>query len=105
MLKLIGRILEPTSGQVHVEGRVSALIELGAGFHPDLTGRENIFLNGALLGLSRSEMQERYDEVVEFSELGRFIDVSAQATLASRVEEEDHAQWLVDTMLARVGRR
>ncbi len=74
-LKLMGRILEPTSGQVQVEGRLSALIELGAGFHPDLTGRENIFLNGSLLGLSRSDMQARYDEIVEFSELGRFIDM------------------------------
>jgi ABC-type polysaccharide/polyol phosphate transport system ATPase subunit len=74
-LKLISRILEPTAGQVQVEGRVAALIELGAGFHPDLTGRENIFLNGSLLGLSRAEMQERYDEIVAFSELGRFIDM------------------------------
>ncbi|MFQ5857339.1 MAG: ABC transporter ATP-binding protein [Anaerolineae bacterium] len=74
-LKLMSRILEPTAGHVQVEGRVSALIELGAGFHPDLTGRENTFLNGSLLGLSRSEMQQRYDEIVEFSELRRFIDV------------------------------
>lgn len=74
-LKLMCRILEPTAGQVRVEGRVAALIELGAGFHPDLTGRENIFLNGSLLGLTRAEMEMRYDEIVEFSELGRFIDM------------------------------
>lgn len=74
-LKLMSRILEPTAGHVQVEGRVSALIELGAGFHPDLTGRENIFLNGSLLGLSRSEMQHRYDGIVAFSELERFIDM------------------------------
>jgi len=74
-MKLMSRILEPTAGQVRVEGRVAALIELGAGFHPDLTGRENIFLNGSLLGLSRSEMEQRYDEIVDFSELGRFIDM------------------------------
>ncbi len=74
-LKLMSRILEPTSGQVRTEGRISALIELGAGFHPDLTGRENVFLNGSLLGLSRSEMEARYDEIVEFSELERFIDI------------------------------
>ena len=74
-LKLISGILQPTSGRVEVEGRLSALIELGAGFHPDLTGRENIFLNGSLLGLSRKEMQARFDEIVEFSELGRFIDM------------------------------
>jgi len=75
VLKLIGGILQPTSGRVEVEGRLAALIELGAGFHPDLTGRENIFLNGSLLGLSRREMQARFDEIVEFSELGRFIDM------------------------------
>jgi lipopolysaccharide transport system ATP-binding protein len=74
-LKLMSRIFEPTSGRVAVEGRLSALIELGAGFHPDLTGRENIFLNGSLLGLSRAEMRDRYDEVVDFAELGRFIDM------------------------------
>lgn len=74
-LKLMSRILEPTSGQVRTEGRISALIELGAGFHPDLTGRENVFLNGSLLGFSRSEMEARYDEIVAFSELGRFIDM------------------------------
>lgn len=74
-MKLMSRILEPTAGHVQVEGRVAALIELGAGFHPDLTGRENIFLNGSLLGLSRSEMEQRYDEIVDFSELERFIDM------------------------------
>jgi lipopolysaccharide transport system ATP-binding protein len=74
-LKLMSRIFEPTSGRVAVEGRLSALIELGAGFHPDLTGRENIFLNGSLLGLSRAEMRDRYDDVVDFAELGRFIDM------------------------------
>ena len=74
-LKLIGRILEPTSGKIKINGQISALIELGAGFHPDLTGSENIFLNGSLLGLDRSEMESRYDEIVEFSELQRFIDM------------------------------
>jgi len=74
-LKLISRILEPTSGAVSVNGRVSALLELGAGFHPDLTGRENIFLNGSVLGLSGKEMRQRFAEIVDFSELGRFIDM------------------------------
>jgi ABC-type polysaccharide/polyol phosphate transport system ATPase subunit len=75
VLKLITRILEPTSGQVVVQGQVSALIELGAGFHPDLTGRENIYLNGSLLGFSRKEMKAKFDSIVEFSELEKFIDV------------------------------
>jgi lipopolysaccharide transport system ATP-binding protein len=74
-LKLIARILEPTSGRVTVNGRVSALLELGAGFHPDLTGRENVFLNGAVLGIRRAEMQARFDDIVSFAELERFIDM------------------------------
>ena len=73
-LKLISRILEPTSGSVSVRGKVSALLELGTGFHPDLTGRENIFLNGSLLGISRKEMSRRYEQIVEFAELKEFID-------------------------------
>lgn len=74
-LKLMARILEPTSGSIRVNGRVSALLELGAGFHPDLTGRENIFLNGALLGLNRDDIERHFDEIVEFSELESFIDM------------------------------
>lgn len=75
ILKLISRILEPTQGDIRVNGRLSALLELGAGFHPDLTGRENIYLNGSMLGLSCSEMDAHYDDIVEFSELDRFIDM------------------------------
>jgi lipopolysaccharide transport system ATP-binding protein len=73
-LKLISRILEPTSGSVSVRGKVSALLELGAGFHPDLTGRENIFLHGALLGLPQKEIEARYEDIVDFAELREFID-------------------------------
>ena len=73
-LKLISRILEPTSGSVSVKGKVSALLELGTGFHPELTGRENIFLNGSLLGIPRKEMVERYQAIVDFAELHEFID-------------------------------
>ncbi|MDO8674474.1 MAG: ABC transporter ATP-binding protein, partial [Dehalococcoidia bacterium] len=74
VLKLMSRILEPTSGKVTVFGKISALLELGAGFHPDLSGKENIFLNGSLLGLSRKEMSRKYEEIVEFSEIRHFID-------------------------------
>jgi lipopolysaccharide transport system ATP-binding protein len=74
ILKIISKVTQPTTGTVTVNGRVSALIELGAGFHPDLTGRENIYLNGAILGMSRQEIRKRFDEIVEFSELEEFID-------------------------------
>lgn len=74
ILKLLANITKPTSGQLTVNGKLSALIELGAGFHPDLTGRENIFLNGTILGLSRQEIKRHFDEIVDFSELERFID-------------------------------
>ncbi len=74
-LKLIARILEPTSGEIEVTGRVSALLALGAGFHPDLTGRENVFLSGAIMGFPRPLIRQRLDDIVAFSELERFIDV------------------------------
>ena len=73
-LKLISRILYPNSGSVSVRGKVSALLELGSGFHPDLTGRENIFLNGSLLGMGRKEMEDLYERIVDFAELGPFIE-------------------------------
>ena len=75
LLKLITGILEPTSGDVITNGRIASLLELGAGFHPDLTGRENIFLNGSVYGLSRRQMLRRLDEIIDFTELGDFIDV------------------------------
>lgn len=75
MLKIISGILTPTKGRVFVNGSIAPLIELGAGFDYDLTGRENIFLNGAILGHSRKTMLEKYDEIVDFSELKDFIDV------------------------------
>jgi lipopolysaccharide transport system ATP-binding protein len=74
ILKLLSKITVPTSGSIKVNGQLSALIELGAGFHPDLTGRENIYLNGTILGLKRGEIERRFDEIVAFSELERFID-------------------------------
>jgi len=75
VLKLATRIIEPSAGKIAVNGRVSALLELGAGFHPDLTGRENVYLNGSILGFSRAEMDCIFDDIVDFSEMARFIDV------------------------------
>jgi ABC-type polysaccharide/polyol phosphate transport system ATPase subunit len=74
LLKVISRIMRPTRGRVVVAGRVAPLIELGAGFHQELTGRENIYLNGAMLGFSRGEMDEKYDSILDFAELESFID-------------------------------
>jgi ABC-type polysaccharide/polyol phosphate transport system ATPase subunit len=74
-LKLISRIIDPTHGTIAINGRLSALLELGAGFHPDLTGRENIFLNGSILGITRSEMNRKLDNIVGFADIGDFIDV------------------------------
>jgi len=74
LLKLTGGILKPTSGTVEVAGRVTALIELGAGFHPEITGRENVIINGMLLGLGRREIEERMQEIVDFADIGPFID-------------------------------
>jgi ABC-type polysaccharide/polyol phosphate transport system ATPase subunit len=74
MLKLVAGITKPTSGTVRVNGRISALIELGAGFHPEISGRENVFINGIMLGLSKREIAKRFDEIVEFAEMKDFID-------------------------------
>lgn len=74
MLKVIARVQKPSSGRIWVRGHVSPLIELGAGFHPELTGRENVFVNGAMLGFSRQQMQKKLDRIIEFSGLEEFID-------------------------------
>jgi lipopolysaccharide transport system ATP-binding protein len=74
LLKILSRITEPTRGRVVMRGRVASLLEVGTGFHPDLTGRENIFLNGAILGMTRAEIARKFDEIVAFAEIGRFID-------------------------------
>ena len=75
ILKLGARIVEPTSGEVRLNGRVGALLEVGVGFHPDLSGRENVFLSGSMIGLGRSEMSRRFDEIVDFSGVEKFIDM------------------------------
>ncbi len=75
LLGIIAGTITPTSGRVHTEGRMSTLLELGAGFHPDLTGRENVFLNGSILGLSRKDIQRRFSQIVNFAGLSEFIDM------------------------------
>ncbi len=74
MLKLLTRIMNPTKGRIRTRGRVSALIEVGAGFHPEMTGRENIYLNGSILGMTQREIASKFDEIVSFAELEKFID-------------------------------
>jgi len=76
LLKVISRVLRPTKGRIVIYGKVAPLLEVGAGFHPELTGRENIFLNGALLGYSQKEMEACFDQIVDFAELRQFIDAS-----------------------------
>jgi lipopolysaccharide transport system ATP-binding protein len=74
LLKVLSRITEPTSGKITIRGRVASLLEVGTGFHPELTGRENIFLNGAILGMSRAEIRSKFDEIVAFAEIEKFLD-------------------------------
>lgn len=74
LLKVLSRITEPTTGKIHINGRVASLLEVGTGFHPELTGRENIYLNGAILGMSRKEIRTKFDEIVDFSEVEKFLD-------------------------------
>ena len=74
LLKVLARIVEPTKGQAILRGRVASLLEVGTGFHPELTGRENIYFNGAILGMSRKEIREKFDEIVAFSEVEKFLD-------------------------------
>jgi len=74
LLKILSRITEPTSGRAHIRGRVASLLEVGTGFHPDLTGRENVYLNGAILGMTRAEIRRKFDEIVAFAEVEKFLD-------------------------------
>src|SRR5262249_19704557 len=74
LLKILSRITKPTEGRARLRGRVASLLEVGTGFHPELTGRENIFLNGAILGMSRKEIERKFDEIVAFAEIEKFLD-------------------------------
>src|SRR3954466_10657780 len=78
VLKLLTRILRPTSGRSEVRGRVGALIEIGAGVHPDLTGRENVYLQGAIMGMKRAEVARKFDEIVAFAGVGEFVDTQVK---------------------------
>src|SRR5215472_14018204 len=74
LLKILARITLPSSGRAHIYGRVGSLLEVGTGFHPELTGRENIYLSGSILGMRKSQIQQKFDEIVAFSELEKFLD-------------------------------
>jgi len=108
LLKLISGVLRPDTGSVRTRGRVAGLIEVGAGFHPDLTGRENVYLNGAILGMSESQIDAAFDEIVAFSEIERFIDTEVKfyssgmfLRLAFSVAvHSDPEVFLVDEILA-----
>jgi lipopolysaccharide transport system ATP-binding protein len=74
LLKILSRITEPTTGRIELNGRVASLLEVGTGFHPELTGRENVYLNGAILGMSRAEIKAKFDGIGDFAEVERFVD-------------------------------
>ena len=78
LLKLISGVMKPDEGEIKVRGKLAGLIEVGAGFHPDLTGRENVFLNGAILGMTEKQIEEKFDEIVDFSEIRDFIDTEVK---------------------------
>jgi ABC-type polysaccharide/polyol phosphate transport system ATPase subunit len=110
LLKVIARVLRPTKGRVRVRGSIAPLIELGAGFHPELTGRENVYLNGAMLGFSQEQMKERYERIVEFAELGPFIDAAMRSyssgmvmRLGFAVATEVHPDILIIDEVLAVG--
>ena len=108
LLKILGRITEPTHGRVTLRGRVGSLLEVGTGFHPELSGRENIFLNGAILGMTRREIARKFDEIVDFSGVERFLDTPVKRyssgmymRLAFAVAAHLHPEiLLVDEVLA-----
>jgi lipopolysaccharide transport system ATP-binding protein len=108
LLKILSRVLEPTSGRAELYGRVASLLEIGTGFHPDLTGRENVYLNGAILGMTRREITTRFDEIVAFADVERFLDTPVKryssgmyVRLAFAVAAHlDHEILIIDEVLA-----
>ncbi|HEY8225372.1 MAG TPA: ATP-binding cassette domain-containing protein [Pyrinomonadaceae bacterium] len=117
LLKTLSRITEPSEGRVEVTGRVASLLEVGTGFHPELTGRENIYLNGAILGMERAEIRRKFEEIVAFAEVKRFLDTrcgcdESQETFASRAPltswirlEKTGSDWLIGRTGLRAARR
>jgi lipopolysaccharide transport system ATP-binding protein len=110
LLKILSRITEPTTGRIEIDGRVTSLLEVGTGFHPELTGRENIFLNGAILGMTRVEVRNRFDEIVAFAGIEKFIDtpvkrysIGMYARLAFAVAAHLEAEILVIDEVLAVG--
>ena len=83
LLKILSRITYPSTGRFEINGRVSSLLEVGTGFHPELTGRENIYLNGTILGMRRSEIRRKFDAIVDFSGVEKFLDTPVKSTIAS----------------------
>src|SRR5204863_910422 len=79
LLKILSRITKPTSGEVKLRGRVGSLLEVGTGFHPELTGRENVYLNGAILGMKRTEIRRKFDQIEDFADVGQLLDTPVQA--------------------------
>jgi len=108
LLRIIGRVYKPTSGTVTVDGRMSTMLDLGAGFHPDLTGRENIFFNAAVMGLSTAQVRDKIDQIIDFSELNSFIDTPVRTFSAGMLMrlgfavavETDPDILLIDEVLA-----
>ena len=84
LLKILSRITEPSRGRVRIRGRVASLLEVGTGFHSELTGRENIYLNGSILGMTKAEIRRKFDEIVAFSEVEKFLDFTAREALQQR---------------------
>jgi lipopolysaccharide transport system ATP-binding protein len=108
LLKILSRITEPTTGRIRVRGRVASLLEVGTGFHPELSGRENIYLNGAMLGMKRKEIEHKFDEIVAFAEIEKFLDTPVKhyssgmyVRLAfAAAAHLEHENLLVDEVLA-----
>lgn len=108
LLRIIGRVYKPTGGSVEVDGRMSTMLDLGAGFHPDLTGRENIFFNAAVMGLSTAQIRDKIDRIIDFSELNEFIDTPIKTYSAGMLMrlgfaiavETDPDILLIDEVLA-----